>query len=74
MAAWGADVHKRASERSVQEIAGNIGHVYCMVAIGLLDRQLVTLAREFKEGGGFGERLHKARSQARGQGKEPPGQ
>ena len=45
-----------------------------MVAIGLLDRQLVTLAREFKEGGGFGERLHKARSQARGQGKEPPGQ
>jgi four helix bundle suffix protein len=65
VAAWGADVHKRAPDRTVPEIAGNIGHVYCMVAIGLLDRQLATLAREFKENGGFGERLYKLRKQAR---------
>jgi len=39
VARWGAGVHKRASERSAAEVAGNIGHVYCMVAIGLLDRQ-----------------------------------
>ncbi len=74
VARWGADAHKRAPERSAAEIAGNIGHVYCMVAIGLLDRQLVTLAKEFKEGGGFSERLHKARSQARGHGPKPPEQ
>ncbi len=74
VARWGADVHKRAPERSGAEIAANIGHVYCMVAIGLLDRQLVTLAKEFKEGGGFSERLHKARTQARGKGQGPPEQ
>ena len=71
VAHWGAGVHRRAPERNAAEIAGNIGHVYCMVAIGLLDRQLLTLAREFKEGGGFSERLHKARAQARGKGQEP---
>ncbi len=35
-------------------------HVYCMVATGLLDRQFVTLARQFEENGGFSERLDKA--------------
>jgi|GEM_PF-4506224 len=35
---------------------------------------MVTLAKEFKEGGGFSERLHKTRSQARGQGPTPPEQ
>ena len=68
VAAWGAAVHKRAPERSMAEIAGNIGHVYCMVAIGLLDRQLITLAREFKKNGGFGEKLHRIRTQARNKG------
>jgi four helix bundle suffix protein len=67
VARWGADVHGRAPERSHAEIAGNIGHVYCMVAVGLLDRQLVTLARQFEENGGFSERLYKARKQSRDQ-------
>jgi four helix bundle suffix protein len=67
VAHWAADVHKRDPGRSPAEIVGNIGHVYCMVAIGLLDRQLATLAREFKENGGFGERLYKLRKQARDQ-------
>ncbi|QQR87506.1 MAG: four helix bundle protein [Flavobacteriales bacterium] len=74
VAAWGVDVRKRATERSVQEVAGNIGHVYCMVAIGLLDRQLATLAREFKENGGFGERLYKLRKQAKDKGPGAPEQ
>ncbi len=71
VARWGAAVHKRAPERSHAEIAGNIGHVYCMVAIGLLDRQLVTLAREFEQNGGFSERLYKARKQHRDQPPKP---
>ncbi|MBX2972850.1 MAG: four helix bundle suffix domain-containing protein [Flavobacteriales bacterium] len=45
-----------------------------MVAIGLLDRQLATLAREFKENGGFGERLYKLRKQARDKGQGAPEQ
>lgn len=69
VAAWGAGVHKRTPERSMAEIAGNIGHVYCMVAIGLLDRQLATLAREFEANGGFGERLYRKRTEARSKGK-----
>jgi four helix bundle suffix protein len=70
VAQWGADVHRRSPERSHGEIAGNIGFVYCMVAIGLLDRQLVTLARDFEQNGGFSERLYKARKQSRDQ--QPP--
>jgi four helix bundle suffix protein len=71
VAQWGADVHRRSPERSHGEIAGNIGFVYCMVAIGLLDRQLVTLARQFEENGGFSERLYKARKQHRDQPPKP---
>lgn len=70
VAQWGAGIHKRSPERSHAEIAGNIGHVYCMVAIGLLDRQLITLARQFEEQGGFSERLYKARKQSHDQ--RPP--
>jgi len=67
VAHWAAGVHKRSPGRGHAEIVGNIGHVYCMVAIGLLDRQLATLAREFTENGGFGERLYRLRKQARDQ-------
>jgi four helix bundle suffix protein len=38
-----------------------------MVAVGLLDRQLVTLARQFEENGGFSERLYQVRKQSRDQ-------
>lgn len=72
VAHWGAQVHKRVPERSAAEIAGNIGHTYCMVAIGLLDRQLATLAREFKENGGFGERLYRLRKQGLADSQKPP--
>lgn len=70
VARWGADVHRRTPERSYAEIAGNIGLVYCMVAIGLLDRQLVRQARDFEKNGGFSERLYKTRKQSRDS--EPP--
>lgn len=72
VARWGAGLHKRIPERSHAEIVGNIGHVYCMVAMGLLDRQLATLAREFKKNGGFRENLYKIRKQARDGGQKPP--
>lgn len=51
VAHWAADVHRRDPGRSPAEFVANIGHMYSMVAIGLLDRQLATLAREFKENG-----------------------
>ena len=72
VAHWAAGVHKRSPGRGHAEIVGNIGHVYCMVAIGLLDRQLATLAREFTENGGFGERLYRLRKQARDDGGPRP--
>jgi len=65
VARWGASVHKRVPSRSLAEISANIGHVYCMVAGGLLDRQLQILAREFEENGGFNERLYRIRSEAK---------
>lgn len=72
VARWGASVHRRAPERSLAEIAGNIGHTYCMVAIGLLDRQMAAQARDFKENGGFSEHLYKLRKQGLADGKKPP--
>ncbi|MBK7621061.1 MAG: four helix bundle protein [Flavobacteriales bacterium] len=65
VARWGATVHKREPSRSFAEISANIGHVYCMVAGGLLDRQMQTLAREFEENGGFNERLYRIRSETK---------
>ena len=52
VARWGAELHKRSPERSHAEIVGNIGHVYSMVGIGLVDRQLARLARDFAQNGG----------------------
>jgi four helix bundle suffix protein len=72
VARWGASVHRRVPERSLPEIAGNIGHTYCMVAIGLLDRQLASQARDFKENGGFSEHLYKLRKQGLAEGKKAP--
>ncbi len=71
VAHWGASVHKREPQRSLGEIAANIGHVYCMVAGGLLDRQMQTQAREFEANGGFNERLYRIRSEAKKKDKGP---
>ena len=68
VARWGSSVNKREPARSFAEISANIGHVYCMVAVGLLDRQLQTLAREFEANGGFSERLHRIRTEVRKKG------
>lgn len=71
VARWGAAVHKREPSRSFAEISANIGHVYCMVAGGLLDRQMQSQARDFMENGGFNERLYRTRSEAKKKGKGP---
>ncbi|MBP9079515.1 MAG: four helix bundle suffix domain-containing protein [Flavobacteriales bacterium] len=65
VARWGASVHKRIPSRSLAEISANIGHVYCMVAGGLLDRQMQSQARDFEENGGFNERLYRIRSETK---------
>lgn len=69
VARWGKEMHARHPERNYAEISANIGYIYCKVAVGLLDRQLQTLGREFEENGGFNERFHKIRTEARTKGK-----
>ena len=71
VARWGASVHKREPSRSLAEISANIGHVYCMVAGGLLDRQMQSQARDFEANGGFNERLYRIRSEAKKKGNGP---
>ena len=71
VARWGANVHKREPSRSLVEISANIGHVYCMVAGGLLDRQMQSQARDFEANGGFNERLYRIRSEAKKKGNGP---
>lgn len=72
VARWGRDIHTRFPERSVPEIAGNIGFILANVAYGLSHRQLQRLGRDFEEHGGFSERLYEVRTEARKQrsGKE----
>ncbi|MCB9170698.1 MAG: four helix bundle protein [Flavobacteriales bacterium] len=58
---WTREVYTRHPDRSVAEIAGNIGSILSNVAIALLDRQLQRLGRDFEENGGFSERLYQLR-------------
>ena len=53
--------------RRTPEIAGNIGFIMANVAVGLSDRQLQSLGRDFEQNGGFNERLYKVRTEARKQ-------
>lgn len=65
LARWAMEVNRRFPERSIPEIAGNIGSILANVVIGLLDRQLQSQARDFERNGGFGERLYKVRQASR---------
>lgn len=65
---WAGSMHKQLPERSVAEIAGNIGSVLANVAKAMLDRQLQRLGRDFEEHGGFNERLYKVRKGGMGSG------
>ncbi|MBP9079755.1 MAG: four helix bundle suffix domain-containing protein [Flavobacteriales bacterium] len=58
---WVKDVHARFPERSVAEVAANVGSILSNVTKALLDRQLQSLGREFEAKGGFSERLYKVR-------------
>ncbi len=58
---WTKEVNERFPERSIAEIAANIGSILSNVTMAMLDRQLQSLGREFEEKGGFSERLYKVR-------------
>lgn len=65
VAAWCKAVHAREPLRTYPELAANAGHVLCMVAISLLERQLQSQGETFKKDGGFSERLYRVRKEAR---------
>jgi four helix bundle suffix protein len=52
------------------EIAANAALTLIAVAVGLLDRQLRSLAAAFEQEGGFTERLYRVRTASRGRGSE----
>ncbi|HRQ72691.1 MAG TPA: four helix bundle suffix domain-containing protein [Phycisphaerales bacterium] len=54
------------------EIAANAALVLIAVAVSLLDRQIAAQARAFEQEGGFTERLHRVRTQARSRGGHAP--
>jgi four helix bundle suffix protein len=58
---WTKEVNQRFPERSIPEVAANIGSILSNVVHGLLDRQLQRLGRDFEENGGFSERLYEVR-------------
>lgn len=65
VALWCKAVHERHPAKIFPEIAANAGHVLCMVAISLLDRQLQSQGETFKKEGGFSERLYRTRKAVR---------
>ena len=71
VAEWIRVVHERFSgigsgqKRSYSEIAANAALVLINVACYLLDKQVGRLAADFEEGGGFSERLYRARTRRR---------
>lgn len=58
-------VSSKSTAPSYPEIAANAALVLLSVACALLDRQLAAQARRFEAEGGFTERLHRVRSNAR---------
>jgi len=58
---WVKEVNDRLPDRSIPEIAANIGSILSNVTKAMLDRQLNRLGHDFEEHGGFSERLYKMR-------------
>ena len=54
------------SKRIFPELSANAALVLLTVACSLLDRQVVKLAEDFEQGGGFTERLYRIRKNNRG--------
>lgn len=52
-------------DRAMAELSANAAHVLTGVAIVLINRQLQSQAKTFEQEGGFSERLHRVRSEAR---------
>ena len=64
-AAWVHELHGSGRGVSYGEIAANGALALIDVATALLDRQIAALARDFKEQGGFTERLYRVRTRSR---------
>lgn len=58
---WVKEVNDRFPDRSIPEIAANIGSILSNVTKAMLDRQLNRLGHDFEEHGGFSERLYEVR-------------
>ena len=66
VARWAKEIHGSSPPApSYPEIAANAALVLLSVACALLDRQLAAQAKDFTQNGGFTERLHRVRSNAR---------
>lgn len=52
-------------DRAYAEISANVGQTLCKIAIHLLDKQVDSQVRAFEQEGGFSERLHQIRTEAR---------
>jgi len=70
---YGQDAHvstvstkSTLSKKIFPELSANAALVLLAVACSLLDRQVVKLAEDFEQGGGFTERLYRVRKNSRG--------
>lgn len=70
---YGQDTHvstvstkSTLSKKIFPELSANAALVLLAVACSLLDRQVVKLAEDFEQGGGFTERLYRVRKNSRG--------
>lgn len=70
-AAW---VNRKGMAEPVEERAANLGGVLAAQAHWLAERLMDRQARDFEAGGGFAERLHRARTGARAEGNGQNGQ
>ncbi|HKL21883.1 MAG TPA: four helix bundle suffix domain-containing protein [Tichowtungia sp.] len=63
-------VNKPGQAQSREERAANLGAVLSAQAHYLVERLLARQAEDFEKGGGFSERLYKARSEKRQNGQK----
>lgn len=66
-AAW---VNRKGVPESAEERAANLGAILAAQAHWLAERLMDRQSRDFEAGGGFSERLYRARTEARGAGRD----
>jgi four helix bundle suffix protein len=66
-AAW---VNRKVAPESAEERAANLGAILAAQAHWLAERLMDRQSRDFEAGGGFSERLYRARTEAREAGRD----